>query len=202
LISTIHLDLGCGETPKNPYKQDRLCAIDLVRCNFDCEIPSHFEHKVANLFVDNIPYPDSYFDSVSAFDFLEHVPRHLILPDGSSRLPFVELMNEIYRVLKPGGVFLASTPAYPNPKAFQDPTHLNIITERTHEYFVGDKPYGRRYGFIGVFKLREAAWDAEKNAWNRDQSMLNKFRRNMEHRLFKGGLSHLTWEFVAQKVVG
>ena len=31
--------------------------------------------RLANLSIDPIPHPDSSFDSISAFDFLEHVPR-------------------------------------------------------------------------------------------------------------------------------
>jgi hypothetical protein len=108
-------------------------------------------------------------------------------------------MNEVYRVLKNNGIFIASTPAYPSAKAFQDPTHVNIITAQTHEYFIGKNPYGRRYGFNGVFQLRQAGWDAEKNAWDTSQSRARKLLRNVEHRLFKGGLSHVTWEFIASK---
>ena len=65
-------------------------------------------------------------------------------------------MNEIYRVLKPGGLFYASTPAFPSPEAFQDPTHVNIITDGTHEYFCGGNPDARIYGFTGQFVAIEA----------------------------------------------
>lgn len=198
-MKTWHADLGCGETPKNPYKRDKLIGIDLADCAFDVELPLDFEKISADIFLNPIPYPDSTFDSVSAFDVLEHVPRYVARADDTPMLPFITLMNEIHRVLKPGGLFIASTPAYPHPKAFQDPTHINIITEQTHTYFTGKNPYGRRYGFVGCFDIKHVAWDAEKNAWNPDQPMFRKKFRNLEHRIFKGGLSHLTWEFVAVK---
>ena len=55
--------------------------------------------------------------------------------DGGSRLPFLGLMNEIYRVLEPGGLFFSSTPCYPWPMAYSDPTHVNIMSEETlHNY--------------------------------------------------------------------
>lgn len=198
-MKTWHADLGCGATPKNPYQRDKLVGIDLIDCAFDCELPLDFEKKSADIFLNPIPYPDSTFDSVSAFDVLEHVPRYVVRANDTPMLPFINLMNEIYRVLKPGGLFIASTPAYPHPKAFQDPTHVNIITEHTHTYFTGKNPYGERYGFVGHFEVKRVSWDAEKNARNPTQSGFRRAFRNLEHRLFKGGLSHLTWEFVAKK---
>ena len=111
-----------------------------------------FEFRAANLAVEAIPWPDNTFGSVSGFDFIEHVPRILLSADGrATRFPFIELMNEIWRVLVPGGRLYTVTPTYPHPEAFQDPTHVNIITERTHEYFCGDSPLGRMYGFVGHF---------------------------------------------------
>ena len=64
-------------------------------------------------------------------------------------------MNEIFRVLKNNGEFLAITPAYPNNQAFQDPTHVNFITKRTAKYFSGTNPLGKIYGFKGNFLLKE-----------------------------------------------
>jgi SAM-dependent methyltransferase len=104
----------------------------------------------ADLAVEKIPFGEDMFDFVSAFDFLEHVPRILYLPHR--RNAFVELMNEIFRVLKPGGFFLSSTPVYPHPAAFRDPTHVNIITEETFSlYFDYQHRLAAAYGFYGSF---------------------------------------------------
>jgi SAM-dependent methyltransferase len=144
-----HLDLGCGEIPRNPYSRSNVCGVD-VR---PLATQGSFEYKVANLFLDPIPYDDNSFGSVSAYDFIEHVPRLLSTNDGlGTTFPFIRLMNEIWRVLAPGGRFYALTPAYPSAEAFTDPTHINIITEQTHTYFCGDLPLGRMYGFQGSFR--------------------------------------------------
>ena len=144
-----HLDLGCGEIPRNPYSRSNVCGVD-VR---PLATQGSFEYKVANLFLDPIPYDDNSFGSVSAYDFIEHVPRLLSTNDGlGTTFPFIRLMNEIWRVLAPGGRFYALTPAYPSAEAFTDPTHINIITEQTHTYFCGDEPLGRMYGFQGSFR--------------------------------------------------
>ena len=95
-MTTRHLDLGCGARPRNPYGRDELHGIDLAPRHE----PGAFEVRRANLALEPIPYPDDHFDSVSAYDFLEHVPRVLPTADGrDTRFPFVELMNEVWRVL-------------------------------------------------------------------------------------------------------
>lgn len=154
-VPDVHLDLGCGKRPRNPYRRARVCGVDIRALSSS----SDFEFRAANLNVDPIPYPDHHFGSISAFDFIEHVPRILGSADGrSTAFPFIRLMNEAWRVLAPGGRLYAVTPAYPHAEAFQDPTHVNIITERTHEYFCGDNPLGRMYGFTGHFVVRRAEW--------------------------------------------
>jgi SAM-dependent methyltransferase len=150
------LDLGCGSTPRNPFNAEDLYGIDIV--DFSTKT---FEVKTADLNIQPIPYPDNYFDYVTAYDFLEHVPRIIYL-DGKLRNPFIELMNEIWRVLKPGGIFKAHTPHYPHPEVFQDPTHVNFITTSTIVYFTTQAhSLGRAYGFNGVFHILRHEPDIE-----------------------------------------
>jgi SAM-dependent methyltransferase len=152
----MHLDLGCGKFPRNPYGRAKVCGVDLRELSGDSE---SFEFRRANVVLEPIPYGDNEFGSVSAFDFIEHVPRLLATPDGTQTFfPFINLMSEIWRVLAPGGRFYALTPAFPNPEVFVDPTHVNVITDRTHEYFCGDNPLGKMYGFRGQFKVIRAQW--------------------------------------------
>ena len=125
-----HLDLGCGPSPKNPFGYEKLYGIDIRKNNGEL---NNATIVTANLAIEPIPFPDNFFDSVSAYDFFEHVPRVSVdFNAKSSRFPFVELMNEIWRVLKPNGILYAVTPAFPNEKVFRDPTHVNIITKKTY----------------------------------------------------------------------
>lgn len=191
-----HLDLGCGKYPRNPYKQKELFGIDVRDIN-PSDLKEGVHYKKANLFFEPIPFSDNFFSSVSAFDFLEHIPR-VHIEDNDVHFIFIKLMNEVHRVLKPGGLFFALTPCYPNSEAFQDPTHVNIITKRTHEYFCGTNPLGRIYGFTGQFEcLRsQASYSSYANKELNDSlSVKIKWFR----KLLKGQLSHIVWEFKAIK---
>lgn len=149
------LDLGCGMSPKNPFQAAESFGIDLL--------PSVSDNILsADLSVSDLPFESSSFYFVTAFDFIEHIPRCIYL-DGVARYPFISLLGEVYRVLKPGGLFYCWTPAYPAKEAFQDPTHVNIITEDTLPlYFTSCEdrqyPFARMYGFRGNFRLVEQKW--------------------------------------------
>lgn len=145
-MSTISLDLGCGANPRNPYNASHVLGVDIAE-------QDNKNVSVADLVLYEIPYNPSQFDYVTAYDFLEHIPR-IIYADGKVKYPFVDLMSDIYRVLKPGGLFLSSTPCIPYPAAFQDPTHVNYITPETFaEYFDDEKTWAKMYGFKGKFKI-------------------------------------------------
>lgn len=195
-MMTRHLDLGCGPCPRNPYRRDEVHAVDLVvPAGID---PSRFRR--ANLSLEPIPHADSSFDSISAFDFLEHVPRVLSTADAlGTRFPFLDLMSEIHRVLKPGGMFYALTPAYPNAEAFQDPTHVNIITDQTWRYFCGESPMARPYGYTGSFDMRRNERAMYPEAFDASATLGWRRRHRRARLLRTGRLAHLMWEFACIK---
>ena len=123
---------------------------------FGIDIREDIDSKIykADLSIEKIPFDNNYFDAVTAFDFIEHVPRIIYSPQR--RFCFVELMNEVYRVLKPNGLFFSFTPAFPASAAWRDPTHVNIITEETFPLYFDDKNrMASIYGFNGYFKIKE-----------------------------------------------
>lgn len=144
------LDLGCGDNPKNPFNASNVYGVD-IREDLENGI------RCADLAIEKIPYEDEFFDYVTAFEFIEHIPRVVYSP--KRRNSFVELMNEIYRVLKPGGLFLSSTPGYPHGVAFRDPTHVNFITNETFPLYFDDKnKWASIYGFKGSFEIVSQEW--------------------------------------------
>ena len=141
--NTTALDLGAGFKPQNHFLADSCIGIDLNE--------SH-ENGIICVDIGNepLPFEDNSITYITAYDLLEHIPRISI----DRKNPFIFCMNEIYRVLKPGGIFLSSTPIFPYLGAFQDPTHTNIMTRDTFRmYFSCDKEdianaYGINTNFI------------------------------------------------------
>jgi len=194
-MSTRHLDIGCGDKPRNPYHAALLFGVDIRPALMDVKV----EIRGADLFRKPIPFDNDFFDSVSAYDFLEHIPR-VDIAGNATRFPFVEAMNEVWRVLKDGGRFYASTPAYPHPAAFQDPTHVNILTRQTHIYFTRPMLLGRIYGFKGDFEcirvvpVRGGEFEYQPTAKPGFFEALKLRRRDRRNKN-----SHLVWEFSAIK---
>ena len=150
------LDLGCGMTPRNPFGANELYGVDV---NYG--VDESIKIFPCDLGVEKLPFPDNFFDYVTAFDLLEHIPR-LIYIDGKRIYSFIYLMSEIHRVLKPNGLFLSDTPAYPRISSFIDPTHVNTIAVDTFKfYFCSPYSWAQRYGFHGSFKLIKESWCCE-----------------------------------------
>jgi SAM-dependent methyltransferase len=145
LHGTRTLDLGCGLSPQNPFRAEQAYGID-IRDNPSANI------KSADLTVEPIPFEDNSFDFITAFDIIEHIPKVIYLPNR--RFPFVELMNEVWRTLKPNGYFLSHTPVYPYSAIFGDPTHVSVLTHETFTgYFDDVRKNAAMYGFKGSFKV-------------------------------------------------
>jgi predicted SAM-dependent methyltransferase len=115
-IGGIKLNLGCGYAKLDGYinidNRIEICP-DVV-----CDI------------LQGLPFEDNTFDMVRANDFLEHIPI------GA---PVVKAIEEIYRVLKPGGIFKSSTPdSEYGQAAFQDPYHISFWVENSWWYYSND----------------------------------------------------------------
>jgi hypothetical protein len=48
---------------------------------------------------------------------------------------FIQFMNEVWRVMKPGGQFAIVAPHGYSPGFLQDPSHCNEVNEATFAYF-------------------------------------------------------------------
>lgn len=62
-----------------------------------------------------------------ATEFLERVPAK------------VPLINELYRLLAPGGMLLTMTPSSDGRGAYQDPTHVAYYNENSFWYYTDNK---------------------------------------------------------------
>lgn len=73
---------------------------------------------IANL---PLPFADNSFDTVSAFEVLEHIGQQ-----GDWRTFFAQF-SEFWRILKPDGVLLATSPHWSSPWAWMDPGHTRAM---------------------------------------------------------------------------
>lgn len=99
------------------------------------------------------PYDDNTVDKVRAFDFLEHVET------GKT----IDIVEEIYRVLKPGSIFQHYTPSTDGRGAFQDPTHLSFWNINSWIYYT-DNAYRKLYNIKANFEIKtlEDKWMANR----------------------------------------
>lgn len=147
-IDTIAVDLGCGSTPMNRFSAKKSYGVDL------------YEDKEKGVFkchlgFEKLPFEDESLDYLTAYDLLEHIPRYSDNAEVGNT-PFIYLMNECFRVLKKGGVFLSMTPIYPYLAAFQDPTHNNIMTIDTFQYYFSKEKFAiaSHYGIHADFEIK------------------------------------------------
>jgi SAM-dependent methyltransferase len=98
-VKPVILDIGCGKT-----KVDGVIGIDSIDFGQD------LVHDVRL----GLPmYEDGSVDSIQSSHFVEHLT-------GAERVPF---FNEMYRILKVGGVLQVVTPCWSHACAYGDPTH-------------------------------------------------------------------------------
>ncbi|MFF3907687.1 glycosyltransferase [Streptomyces sp. NPDC001848] len=72
---------------------------------------------------EKLDLPDGSVGLIRAVEFLEHVPAK------------VPLMNELYRLLAPGGMLLTMTPSSDGRGAYEDPTHVAFYNEDSFSYY-------------------------------------------------------------------
>lgn len=121
----LKLHIGCGRTKlKNWINIDNRVSVE-PDVNFDLE----------SCATSRLPFDDSSVDSIFCAHTLEHIVN--ILP----------LMQELYRVAKPGCRFLAVVPHGSNDAAYEDPTHVRHFFEGSFRYFGQSMYGGADYGY-------------------------------------------------------
>ena len=140
------LDIGCcrGDALKRLKKNDEnleLYGIDIR----DEDTYDDITFKTCNLESEKIPFEDNTFDFVYSKSVLEHV------------FNTENYIQESYRVLKPGGLFIGLTPDWKSQRKFfwDDYTHVRPFTRkglrdclRMHDFEDADCEYFYQLPFI------------------------------------------------------
>lgn len=81
------------------------------------------------------PFEAGSFDHVYMSHVLEHVPHRV---DGHARDGFVLVMEEVHRILRPGGTFEILSPHPESEDRWVDPTHTRVVHPGNFDYFRDD----------------------------------------------------------------
>lgn len=160
--SGIKLDIGCGKN-----KQEGFVGIDYR------EWPG--VDIVHDLEKTPWPLPDECVTTAMASHVLEHINPH----NGV----FIDVMNEIWRIVKPGGQFVFTVPYAGSPGYWQDPTHCNGITEATVYYFDPD-PEGRYVGGRLYAFYEPKPWKIEFMAADRNGNLEVLLRKRKDDKSY------------------
>lgn len=126
--------------------------------NVDVDPPADF---IADL-TKPWPWPDSSVEEILAFDVFEHLPNKR------------QTMNELWRVLVPGGIARIGVPTGPGVGAWCDLTHVSVWTAGDFEYYekgnfarerFRNSPY---YGVKADFRIVEHKWSNYTNKFGEE----------------------------------
>lgn len=139
------LDIGCGEG-----KEPNCVGLDIR------DLPGvDIVHDM-----ESIPYPlpDECCISILARHVVEHI--------NPAKGLFLRVMNEWWRLLKPYGRLMLTTPYPGSPGYWADPTHTgNAWSEMTAAYFCPEHPSGMWNGY------KPSPWIIVANAWHVNGNM-------------------------------
>ncbi|WP_417069644.1 methyltransferase domain-containing protein [Niveibacterium terrae] len=121
----IVIELGCGPSKLDPG------AIGVDVLDFPCV------DLVGDIFEALAALPDASVRSCRSSHFLEHVAD------------LGRLIDEIERVLVPGGEMIATVPHFSNPYFYSDPTHSRFFGLYSMSYFATDDLLRRKVPLYG-----------------------------------------------------
>jgi SAM-dependent methyltransferase len=137
------LNIGAGTLPKAGYDN-----LDYINYNGKIEI-------VADLMQLPLPIQDNTYDIIEGDHILEHMPN------------LVPLLEDLYRIAKPGAKLSFLVPHYASGNWAIDPTHCNKFNIQTLEIFDSHDQRNKihPWGVNSKFKFKLTSWKLTFNPW-------------------------------------
>jgi len=162
------LDVGCGNgayTTVLGRRFDEVHAVDVEPDRieqFRQQVAGEPKFSVSVGTAESLPFPDDHFDVVSAIEVIEHI------------VDLDRALDEIRRVLRPGGAFLVSCPN-------------RLFPLETHTITVGDRFYpARRVPFLPYVKPLHRRLSTARNFT----------RLDLAEAVCRDGLRVVAWDWV------
>jgi len=170
------LDLGCGmKKEKNSIGLDKFpySGVDVI---YDLESGKKF------------PFEDCFFDKVNAFHLLEHINNK----DFRGKDIIYHIFGEVYRVLKPNGIFHIKVPYFKSFIAVGVLEHKRFFSSKTFMWFEKMDEFNKRECNVefGVHKLRFNYLLGEKKHFKLINKIINPLI-NFNHNFYELLLSNL-----------
>lgn len=141
----MELLIGCGNRRKKLLSQpDRREWTNLVTLDHDPGCGADIVHDME---ITPWPVETDSCDEVHAYEVLEHLGRQ-----GDYR-SFFATFGEIYRILKPGGMLMATCPLWNDKWAWGDPSHTRIVSNESL-VFLDQQEYARQVGKTAMTDFR------------------------------------------------
>lgn len=124
----------------------RMSNINYVQLDYTNRLYEKIRPASLKVDLTQIPFGSNSFDALICQHVLEHIPQDQ------------EVINEIYRVIKPGGWAVISSPIRWDQKTFEDPT-ITDPEERKRAF--GEKVHVRIYGNDLKDRLKAAGFEVQ-----------------------------------------
>lgn len=160
--SGIKLDIGGGANPNPSFVNIDILPLKGVDIIWDIEKTPW-------------PLPNECVITATSSHVLEHINPHKGI--------FINVMNEIWRVMKPHGQFAFVVPHASSHGYQQDPTHCNMINETTMHYFDPD-PEGKTIGPSLWNFYRPKPWKIERQYFNPQGNLEVLLTKRLEDPMF------------------
>ncbi len=125
------VNLGCGER-RIEGAQETVVNVDFRKTSITDVV-----HDLRDF---PWPFSDEQFERAYALDIIEHM------------LEVVPFLDEVWRILRPGGALFIRTTYFEAEQSYSDPTHCHYFTLDSFDYFDPETVFGKRYHWYSTRK--------------------------------------------------